>query len=145
MFNFAFDYYLMVVVAACGVLQVAASIGELNALLFFKGPRIARAFGGTLVVTGFALFFCTAERNLNDYEGGLDGNVQGILFLLGAITALAATVAATSILNRGMNEPVRTGDGIESMKRTSYARGLVDNLRFLRKHWRTWTRPYFFG
>ena len=36
MFSFAVDYYLMVVISACGVLQIAASVGRLDALLLFK-------------------------------------------------------------------------------------------------------------
>ena len=67
----------MVVIAACGVLQIAASVGRLDALLLFKSPLTARALGVVLVVAGPVLFFATAERNINDYEGGLDGNFQG--------------------------------------------------------------------
>lgn len=148
MFSFAIDYYLMVVISAFGVLQIAASLGRLDALLLFKSPLVARAFGIVLAVTGLVLFFATAERNINDYEGGLDGNVQGMVFILGTITALALTVAATSFVNRSMEHPTQIENGIESLKRTNYTRALANNIRFLRKHgrtWRTWTRPYFFG
>ena len=80
MFSFAIDYYLMVVIAACGVLQIGASVSGLDALLLFKSPVRARALGIVLVVAGPVLFFATAERNINDYEGGLDGNFQGLFF-----------------------------------------------------------------
>ena len=145
MFSFAFDYYLMVVIAACGVLQIAASVGNLKALLLFKAPLKARSLGIVLVVVGPALFFATAERNINDYEGGLDGNVQGIFFLLGTITGLAITVVATSFINRNMSAPTQIENGVEILKRTTYARALANNIQFLSKNWRTWTRPYFFG
>lgn len=145
MIGFAFDYYLMVVAAAGGVLQIAASIGELDALLFFKSKIRARALGAALVAAGLTLFFGTAERNINDYDGGLDGNFQLILFLLGTITALALTAAATSLVNRDMNGPSRIELGIHSLKRTTYARSLAHNLLHVRNHWRTWTKPYFFG
>ncbi|MXY44189.1 MAG: hypothetical protein F4Y50_09115 [Dehalococcoidia bacterium] len=148
MFSFAIDYYLMVVIAACGVLQIAASVGRLDALLLFKSPLMARSLGIVLAVVGPVLFFATAERNINDYEGGLDGNFQGLFFLLGTITALVLTFAATSFVNRSMDHPTQIENGIESLKRTNYARALANNTRFLRKHrrmWRTWTRSYFFG
>ena len=145
MINFTFDYYLMVVIAVFGTLQVAASIGRLDGLLLFKSRRAARGFGIILVLIGLALFFGTGERNINDYEGGLDGNFQGLFFLLGTITALALTIALTSFVNRGMYGDPGIGDGIESLKRTNFARGLATNLGHLRKHWRTWTKPYFFG
>ena len=145
MINFTFDYYLMIVVAVFGTLQVAASIGRLDGLLLFKSPRAARGFGIILVLIGLTLFFGTGERNINDYEGGLDGNFQGLFFLLGTVSALALTVVLTSLVNRDMDDQAQIGDGIESLKRTTHARGLATNLGHLRKHWRTWTRPYFFG
>ncbi len=145
MINFPFDYYLMAVLATFGTVQIAASIGRLDGLLVFKSPRAARLLGAIIVLVGLALFFGTAERNINDYEGGLDGNSQGLFFLMGTITALALTALLTSFVNRGMDSQPRIGDGVESLKRTTYTNGLAHNLRYLRKHWRTWTRPYFFG
>ena len=145
MFSFAIDYYLMVVIAACGVLQIAASVGRLDALLLFKSPLKARTLGVVLAVAGPVLFFATAERNINDYEGGLDGNFQGLFFLLGTLTALALTIVVTSFMNRNMSASTRIETGIDSLNRTTYARALAGNIGFLRKHWRTWTRPYFFG
>ena len=148
MFSFAIDYYLMVVISAIGVLQIAASIGKLHALLLVRSPLVSRALGIILAITGPVLFFATAERNINDYEGGLDGNFQGMFFILGTITALVLTIAATSFVNRSMDHPTQIESGFESLKRTNYTRALSNNIRFLRKHWRTWrtwTRPYFFG
>ena len=145
MFSFAVDYYLMVVISACGVLQIAASVGRLDALLLFKARLRAYSFGIALAVIGPVLFFATAERNINDFEGGLDGNFQGLFFILGTITALVLTATVTSFINRGMSAPTRIENGVETLKRTTYARAIADNLGFLSKHWRTWTRPYFFG
>ena len=145
MFSLAVDYYLMVVISACGVLQVAASVGRLDALLVFRNSSMARAFGIALAVLGPVLFFGTAERNINDYEGGIDGNFQGLFFILGTITALALTAFVTSFVNRGMSDPTQIENGFETLKRTTYARAIANNLRFLRRHWRTWTRTYFFG
>ena len=145
MFSFAVDYYLMVVISACGVLQIAASVGRLDALLIFKGPLRARSLGIVLVVVGPVLFFSTAERNINDYEGGLDGNFQGLYFILGTLTALALTAIATSFINRNMGAPTRIENGVETLRQTTCARAIADNFGFLSKHWRTWTRPYFFG
>ena len=145
MFCFTIDYYIMVVIAACGVLQIAASVGRLDALLLFKTPLAARALGVILAVAGPVLFFATAERNINDYEGGLDGNFQGLFFLLGTLTALALTAVVTSFINRNMSAPTQIENGIGSLNRTTYVRALADNIGFLRKNWRTWTRPYFFG
>ncbi len=148
MFSFAVDYYLMVVIAAVGILQVAASVGKLNALLFFKSSLWSRTLGIGLSIAGPILFFATDRRNINDYEGGLDGNFQGLYFILGTITALTLTFAVTSLVNRRMAHPTQIENGIESLKRTNFIQALANNIRFLSKHgrtWRTWTKPYFFG
>ena len=145
MINFAFDYFLMVVIASFGTLQIAASIGRLDGLLLFKSQRAARALGIIVVLIGITLFFGTGERNINDFEGGLDGNFQGLFFLLGTLTSLALTVLITSLVNRRMDDTAVIEDGLGNLKRTTYARGVAHNLRYWGRHWRTWTRPYFFG
>ncbi len=145
MFSFAVDYCLMVVISACGALQIAASVGNLNSLLIFKAPLTAGFFGIALALTGPVLFFATAERNINDYEGGLDGNFQGIFFILGTLIALGITVTVSSMINRAMRGPTQIENGIENLKRTTYANAMAHNLKFLITHWRTWTRRYFFG
>ena len=76
MFTFATDYYILVAVAATGALQVAASLGGLNGLLFLKRPVPARTLGIALIVAAFVWFFAVEERNINDYEGGLDAPTQ---------------------------------------------------------------------
>ena len=111
----------------------------------FKNPLTAKALGVFLAAAGLTLFFATGERNINDYEGGLDGNFQGLFFILGTLTALVLTVVVTSFINRRMSAPTQIEDGIDSLNRTTYARALAGNIEFLHKHWRTWTRPYFFG
>lgn len=100
MISFAADYFIMVFVASLGVIQAAASIGGLRGLLVFKHPRIARALGVALAIGAIVWFFAAAERNINDYEGGLDSNQQGILFFLAVAAAGMLTCALTSPLNK---------------------------------------------
>ena len=50
MFTFATDYYILVAVAATGTLQIAASLGRLDGLLFLKQPIPARLLGLVLIV-----------------------------------------------------------------------------------------------
>ncbi|MCH7746423.1 MAG: hypothetical protein IIC84_10150, partial [Chloroflexi bacterium] len=53
MFTFATDYYILVFVATVGVIQVAASIGRLNGLLFIKSPIVTRVLAIALAVAAF--------------------------------------------------------------------------------------------
>ena len=111
MFSFAVDYFLMVFVASLGVMQAAASIGGLRGLLVFKNPLIARGFGIGLAIAAVAWFFLIAERNINDYKGGLDSNEQGLLFFLAVAASGIFTCALTSLVNRRMAGSRGSGDG----------------------------------
>ena len=146
MFTFATDYFLFVFVACLGVIQIAASFGGLKGLLILKSPLLARAIGLALPIAAFIWFFTSAERNLNDYEGGLDANVQALFFFFGGLTALAATLSVSSLLNLRMTGGAPApGEGLDALKRTSYGRALVHSLRYWWREWRTQMRPYFFG
>ncbi len=125
LFTFATDYYILVAVAATGTLQFAASLGGLRGLLFLKPPVPARTLGGVLIVGAFAWFFAVEDRNINDYEGGLDAPSQALFFFLGASTAVAFTLLASSLVNLGM----RAGecdppDGLDALRTSNYASAL---------------------
>ena len=146
MFTFATDYYLCVLVATIGVLKIACSIGGIHGLLVFKSPLVARTVGLVLAVSAFVWFFGTGERNLNDYQGGLDANTQALFFFFGAFTGVIVTFAVASVVNFRMAGPDTTpGAGLDAVKDTSYAMALVRSLSYWRKNWRTQMKDYFSG
>ncbi len=146
MFNFTVDYYLFALIASLGVLQVAASLGNLRGLLVFKSPVLARTLGLMAPIAAFIWFFTSETRNLNDYEGGLDGNYQALLFLLGAVSATIITALLTSIVNARLagREP-EPGEGLEALAHNSYAKAVRHSLRYWWRNWRTQTTSYFSG
>ena len=146
MFTFTTDYYLCVLISTIGVLQIAASIGEIRGLLIFKSPIIARVGGFALAAAAFIWFFSAGTRNLNDHEGGLDANAQALFFFLGAFSAVIVTFAVASIVNFRMAGPRAPRDaGLDAVRETNYAKALVRSLSYWRKNWRTQTKEYFFG
>lgn len=132
MVSFAFDYYLMVVIAAAGTLQIAAAVADIRGLLVFKNTIVGCSFGVVLVLFGYLLFFATAERNVNDTLGGLDGNVQFVLFLLGAITATLLTFVISSVVNHRMYKLDDATFGFEALRRTTYLKAVLIRLRSIR-------------
>ena len=146
MFTFAIDYYLFVVAASLGVIQIAGSLGGLRGLLLFKRPGVARTGGLTVAVAAFIWFFASDVRNVNDFEGGLDANVQALLFFLGAVTAYIFTLIISTFANANMKygQPA-PGDGLEALKRMSYGRALAHSLRYWWREWRTLTKFYSSG
>ena len=146
MITFATDYFLLVFIASIGVLQIAASAGSLSGLLIFKSPLAARALGTAFVVTGFVLFFSTGERNINDYEGGLDANTQALFFFLGTMAGGGVTVVLSSIVNLRMRRGDPSPDsGFEALRDINYPRALARSLIYWWKNWRTQMRRYFSG
>ena len=146
MFTFTTDYYLCVLIATIGVLQIAASIGKIRGLLIFKSPFIARGCGFALSAAAFIWFFSTGTRNMNDYEGGLDANAQALFFFYGAFSAVIVTFVVASIVNRRMAGPRAPRDaGLDAVRDTNYAKALARSLSYWWKNWRTQTKDYFFG
>ena len=153
MFSFALDYFIMVFVASLGVMQAAASIGGLRGLLLFKNPIIARALGIAIAIVAIVWFFAVAERNINDYEGGLDSNQQGLLFFLAVAASGILTCALTSLWNRRLRVSATApeqapGAGLGSLKSEGWWQALSRNYRYLFNEatcWRTQIKRYFSG
>jgi hypothetical protein len=138
MFTFATDYTIFVFFATVGVVQVAASLGSLNGLLFIRNPRAAQVAGAVLILGSFIWFFSTGSRNVNDFEGGLDANTQALFFFLGGFAAVGFTLLASSLINRRMNglEP-EPHAGLDSLRHTTYLRAVTHSLALLWRQCRT--------
>lgn len=145
MFPFAIDYYLTVSIAATGVIQIAASLGNLHGLVFFGSKVVARFVGAILVVVPTVWFFFSEPRNINDYEGGLDANEQAIFFVLGTFTALFVTLIASSLLNFRMKAETEPEAGLDAVKSATYARAILVSLRYWTKQWRIQIKSYLLG
>jgi len=130
--NFAFDYFVMVAIAATGGLQITAAVAGLNGLLFVRPPSFAIGLGGVLVLAGYVVFFATTDRNINDFEGGLDGNVQFMLFAAGAASATLLTFVISSLVNRRMRAPDGSGTGFDALQRANF----FSALRWSLSSWR---------
>ena len=124
MISFTADYCIAVFISTLGVLQFAFSLGGLRGLLFFKFALVARTLGLAMAILGFALFFGTGTRNINDYEGGLDAPDQALFFSLSALAAFATTLVVSSLVNlsdEGAEIPTRTPDSTPSGTATTRA------------------------
>ena len=158
MFSFAVDYFIVVFVASLGVMQTAASIGGLRGLLVFKNPLVARPLGIAIAIVAIVWFFMVSERNINDYEGGLDSNEQGLLFFLAVAASGVLTFILTSPLNarmrRAMGDRSRdTGErapdeGLDALRSSNWWQALAHNYRYWfseARCWRTRIKRYFSG
>ena len=146
MFTFATDYFILVFAATIGVLQIAASLGRLNGMLLIKGLWATRALGLALVVGAFVWFFGTADRNINDYSGGLDAPTQALFFFFGSFAGVGFTFLASSLVNLRMNGQRPSPEaGLDALRYTNYVRALSQSLVYWWKQWRRQMRSYFSG
>lgn len=146
MFTFATDYYILVFVATIGVIQVAASFGNLNGLLFIKSPIVTRVLGIALALAAFIWFFSTGDRNINDYEGGLDAPTQSLFFFFGSSTGFVFTFVVSTLVNARMNgEEPSPEEGLDALRDTNYFRALLQSINYWRREWRTQMKRYFSG
>ncbi len=146
MISFTADYCIAVFISTLGVLQFAFSLGGLRGLLFFKSAVVARTLGLAMAILGFALFFGTGTRNINDYEGGLDAPDQALFFSLSALGAFATTLVASSLVNWRMRGAEFDADaGLDALRDSNYASALVGSLMYWHSNWRTLTKRYFSG
>lgn len=147
MFTFATDYCIAAFLSTTGALQFAFSMGGIHGLLAFKRAIVARTLGIALAVSGFVFFFGFGERNINDYEGGLDAPAQALFFSYGALGALIFTLALTSLINWRMRGPESGNDsgagtddgpdvGIDALRHTNYALALWRSAGYWWKRWK---------
>jgi hypothetical protein len=126
---FVADYLIFVVWASVGTIQVGASNGRFDGLLFLKHALAARALGLALVAGAIAWFFLTDERNINDIDGGMDANQQAIGFFGGAALAVIVTVVISSLINARMHRGEPAADeGLDALRKTSYFRVMRRSL-----------------
>jgi uncharacterized membrane protein YozB (DUF420 family) len=146
MSQFAVDYLVLVFVSSLAAIQIAATFGGLRGLLFIKHRLATRVIGALVILGVFIWFFADEPRNINDYEGGLDANYQGILFCYGSLAAVAVTLTASSLVNRRMREAEPLPDeGFDALRKTNYYAALKSNLVFWRRNWPTRMKQYFSG
>ena len=128
--EFALDYFLLVFIAALGVLQVVAAYSDLRGLLFIRARLVAFLAGLLTAATSFLWFFLSEPRNISDKAGGLDGNQMAALFSVAAGSALVLTLLLSSIRNRSMRRVGQEyNSGLDALKETTYLIALVNTLR----------------
>ena len=132
--SFSLDYFVFVLIAAFGVLQMVAAYSSLRGLLFIRSRPLAFLTGLATAALAFLWFFLSEPRNIPDTEGGLDGNDMGGLFTLAAGSALVLTLLFSSVRNWSMGGKwQRSGPGLDALRETSYIKALQGAIRHLWK------------
>ena len=145
MFSFAFDYFLFVFFASFGIVQFAASKSGLASILIFRSPKLSQIIGLTLTAISAGVFFLTDNRNINDYEGGLDANQQAYLFILASLLSLVVAMTIGSIRYWRVESDFTIDEGLGSLAKTGYFKALLGSMRYWHREWKTQIKDYLFG
>ena len=146
MSEFIFEYYVFVLLAALGAIQIGAAAGRLKGLLLLKHHTASVCLGVVLVAAAPVWFFSTGERNINDFDGSITANGQALYAFLGSITALVSTLAVSSLINiRLGRDALPPFGGLHSLREANYLIAIIGNLRYWTRAWRKLTSSYFFG
>lgn len=124
--DFKLDYFLTVLIATIGILQIAAAHAGLKGLSFFKKPTLNRLFGLLAIIGGFCFFYGTKCRNVPS----LEGTGQFAYYLAGVAAAVFLTLVVSSLINVSLRGRVEMQDqGLEALKKTNYIRALFNSFR----------------
>lgn len=124
--DFRLDYFLMVLIATTGILQIAAAQAGFKGLNLFKKPILNYLFGLLAIIGGFWFFYGTEYRNVRS----LEGSGQFGYYLAGVAAAVFLTLAFSSIVNFSLRGRIEREDqGLETLKKTTYLRALFNSFR----------------
>lgn len=107
MITLAADYFLLVFLAACGVIQIVAAHSRLFGLLFVPRVQAGYAIGAGLLAGSFTWFVLTGDPNVPGDLGGVEGAEQFGLFLGGTAAGTIVTLGLSSVtqLRLGRSDP----------------------------------------
>lgn len=119
MISLGVDYFLLVVIAAAGALQLTAAFSGLRGLSILPQKRAGYALGVVLLVSAFAWFVLTGDTNIPGDLGGVEGSEQFGLFLAGVAAAALLTAGIASLTQRTAGAPPEGVEGIEALRHTT--------------------------
>ena len=116
---FAIEYFFFALVSNLGLLTVIAGNSQLEFLKVIKHPKKSRYIGVLAIISAFAWYFGFENRNINDFEGGLDANTQALVFVIATFTSIILVLISNSILRTGKSE-IDITMGLDGLKESTY-------------------------
>ena len=115
------QYFLLVFVASCGVLQGVFTYRRVAGLQFFRSSALGYAFAAIAFVGAFVWFFFGDNRNTLPV---LEGSQQTGMFFAGSSAAILFTFTLSSLINRGRivgrASPEDTETGLGDLNRMTW-------------------------
>ena len=130
MTQFAVEYFFLVFISCCGVLQFVASRWKLRGISFFKSTFSGYLFAVLAIAGAFCWFFTVEDRTVP----GLEGFQVFRLFIAGSLSAFIFTASLSSVIKRklrlsmGQHNPGEE-PGLDSLRRMTYFQAIAGYFR----------------
>ena len=122
---FAIEYFFFALVSNLGLLTLIAGRSQLEFMKVIKNSQRSVVIGLFTMVVAFVWYFGFEKRNINDFEGGLDDNMQALFFVIATVTAIALILIANSILRKGKSE-TNLSIGLDVLKESTYLQAICN-------------------
>lgn len=130
MTQLAVEYFFLIFISCCGVLQFVAARRKLRGLSFFQRAISGYLFAVLAIVGAFCWFFIVKNRCVP----GLEGSEVFALFIAGSLASFIFTASLSSVINRklrlsmGEDNPSEE-PGLDSLKRMTYFQAIAGYFR----------------
>ena len=124
MSQFAIEYFFFALVSNLGLLTVIAGKSQLEFMNVIKHPRKSIIIGILAIAIAFVWYFGFEKRNINDFEGGLDANMQALFFAIATLTSIILVLISNSVLRKGKSE-IDINMGVDVLKESTYLQALL--------------------
>ena len=128
MSRFAIEYFFFALVSNLGLLTVIAGKSQLEFMKVIKHPKKSAVIGIFAITIAFVWYFGFGNRNINDFEGGLDANMQALLFVIATLTAIILVLVSNSVLRKGKSE-IDINMGVDVLKEATYLQAFLQQGR----------------
>ncbi len=131
MTQFAVEYFFLVFISCCGVLQFVAARWRLRGISLFQRTISGYLFTVLAIGGAFSWFFTVEDRAVH----GLEGAEIFALFIAGSLSAFILTAALSSVIKRKLHLLVEQDNpeeepGLDSLRRMTYFQAIA---RYFRK------------
>lgn len=124
-----FDYFLLVFLTSCGLLQGVFALRGIAGLQFFRRRACAFVFAVVCTVGSFLWFF--AKPDFDIPPNILEGKQQTLAFMGGAVSSVIFSLVVASLINwrrKFVSSVASDSCGLDELKQTTYIR-ILPNVK----------------
>ena len=130
MTELAVEYFLLILICCCGVLQFVAARWKLSGISFFNRTTYGYLFAALAIGGAFSWFFTVENRCLP----GLEGAEVFALFIAGSLASFLVTASVSSVIKRKLHLSVEQHNpeeepGLDYLRRMTYFQAIARHFR----------------